>query len=166
MGANKQLIGWILKGFFVSSVLVLLFATLTEDNDNGNTYKVKLQNGDTLRIKESDTKCTKEATRTVADINTFSGSVPAGPTTLERFYKCRANGVRTDLAGYVSAFSLTTERCLRNSREIPCLAGKYFNRIDENYFYTGKEENYCFRADGSRKESTSNSKRCKSLFFD
>ena len=25
--------------------------------------------------------------------------------------------------------------------------------IDENYFFRGKEENYCYRADGSIKES-------------
>tara|TARA_Y100001978_G_scaffold105837_1_gene94554 strand:- start:234 stop:764 length:531 start_codon:yes stop_codon:yes gene_type:complete len=132
-------------------------------NSRDDDYIVNLENGDRLNIKESNTKCTKESssfhlinTRNYGNVREIISS----PNFVERFYKCRANGVRTDLVGYQRAFSLTSEKCRKNSREIPCLAGEYFNMIDENYFFRGKEENYCYRADGSIKESVKYTERC------
>ncbi len=126
-----------------------------EDN-----YTVKLKNGDTLSIKEIDTKCSKESSRWHAIA--FSGirSVPDSPDIVEKFYTCRANGVRTDLAGYQRTYSQTTKNCKRRPSSIPCKAGEYFNMIDKNYNYDGRAENECFLANGSRKESTKFSKKC------
>ena len=146
-------------------VVLIVLASLDADDNNvklkNGDYNVNLENGDRLNIKENNTKCTKESSSFAPVAIKFSGP-PAieGPTFVERFYKCTANGVRTDLAGYQRAFSLISEKCRKNSREIPCLAGEYFNMIDENYFFRGKEENYCYRADGSIKESVKYTEKC------
>ena len=154
-----------LSVFLPAMGALLIYAIVDEINNNVNSqdddYIVNLENGDRLNIKESNTKCTKESSSFAPVATKISGPpVISGPTFVERFYKCRANGVRTDLAGYQRAFSLTSEKCRKNSREIPCLAGEYFNMIDENYFFRGKEENYCYRADGSIKESVKYTERC------
>ena len=146
-------------------VVLIVFASLDADDNNvklkNSDYNVNLENGDRLNIKESNTKCTKELSSFAPVSAKLAGpNILSGPTFTERFYKCRANGVRTDLAGYQRAFSLTSEKCRKNSREIPCLAGEYFNMIDKNYFYRGTEENFCYRADGSIKESVKYTERC------
>ena len=144
------------KYIFPPLGLLLIFSLLNlEDN-----YTVKLTNGDTLSIKESDTKCSKESSRWHAITISGSRSVPSSPDIIEKFYTCRANGVRTDLAGYQRAYSQTTKNCKRQPSSIPCKAGEYFNMINKNYNYDGRAENECFLANGSRKESTMQTKKC------
>ena len=145
-------------GFFIFfGVAISLVLFYPDDND---AYLVNLKNGDKLDIRRKNTKCTKESSSFSPVAVGFGPPKISGSTVVERFYNCRANGVRTDLAGYQTAFSLNSEKCRENSREIPCLAGEYFNMIDENYFYRGIEENYCYRADGSIKESVKYSEKC------
>ena len=124
-----------------------------------NKYTVKLKNGSTLEIKKSNTICTKDSsTLTPLTIRSFGPSTPSGPSFYEQFYECTANGVITDLVGYQSTYSKTIKKCQKNSTYIPCKAGAYFNMIDEDYFFTRKAENKCYRADGSKKFE--NSKKC------
>ena len=123
-----------------------------------NDYTVKLKNGDTLEIKKSNTKCTKDSSSMAMLTIRGARSAPSGPSLYEQFYECTANGVITDLVGYQSTYSKTIKKCQKNSTYIPCKAGAYFNMIDEDYFFTGKVENRCYRADGSKKFE--NSKKC------
>ena len=124
-----------------------------------NDYTVKLKNGSTLVIKKSNTICTKDSSKWAQIIvRNYGPDTPSGPSIYEQFYECTANGVITDLVGYQRTYSKTIKKCQKNSASIPCKAGAYFNMIDEDYFYTGKAENMCFRADGSKKFE--NSEKC------
>ena len=117
-----------------------------------NEYTVKFKNGSTLVIKESNTTCTKQSGTTFwrRGFGNTSGLITS-PSTYRQDYRCTANGVITDLVGYQRVYNSTNEICRKNSASILCKAGAYFNMIDEDYFFTKKVENRCYRADGSKK---------------